>query len=76
MDLDFVGVGSVQLILPPNGSADLSGVRGAGRLPRTAVPTDAVLGGFHLVVRGTVGRRRMVRVAYRPLPTGWALMIA
>ncbi len=58
----------VQLVLPPGGTADLGGVRGAGSLARTAVPAGPAPGTVHLVVHGTTVRRRSVRVSYQRRP--------
>lgn len=71
IDMELRTLATTQLILPVGASADLSGLRGAGRLSRTEVPDRPTAGGIHVVVRGVVPRRRMVWVGYRPASFWW-----
>ena len=76
VDLELRILGTAQLILPAGASADLHGLRGAGRLSRAAVPDRPAPGGFHVTVHGVVPRRRMVWVGYGPASLWWRIRAA
>jgi Domain of unknown function (DUF1707) len=76
VDVELRIVAIAQLILPVGSSADLRGLRGAGGLSRTEVPSRSAAGTIHVVVHGVVPRRRMVWVGYRPASRWWRMRAA
>ena len=62
------GTGAIDLILPPNASADISGLTTGTGTVHDKVPNQR-LGGSHFVVHGTAGTGS-VRIAYSPRVLG------
>lgn len=71
VELRLGAYGWAQLVLPRSASADLSALRGPGRLARTEVPTEPTPAGTHFRVHGLVPRRREVTVGYAGARRWW-----
>jgi hypothetical protein len=71
VELRLGAYGSARLAVPRGASADLSRLRGGGRLGRTDVPTEQGTSGVHLVVTGLVARRRFVQVCHPGTRRRW-----
>jgi hypothetical protein len=71
VDVELRTAVRAQIVLPAGASADLGGLRGFGPPRRTRVPAGPTPGKVHVVVRGTLPRRSMLWLDYRPAPLWW-----